>query len=72
MCMGLIYWARPDAVYYANTAEDAANIGFDDALIYRELAMKPGQRTIRMEQVMREEALVAFRVWEKMPGKISY
>jgi len=72
MCMGLIYWARPDAVYYANTAEDAANIGFDDALIYRELAMKPGRRTIRMEQAMREEALAAFRAWEVTPGKISY
>jgi tRNA(Arg) A34 adenosine deaminase TadA len=72
MCMGLIYWARPDAVYYANTAEDAAYIGFDDALIYRELAMKPGRRTIRMEQLMREEALAAFRAWEKAPGKTSY
>ena len=71
-CMGLIYWARPKAVYYANSAEDAASIGFDDALIYRELAMKPGLRTIRMEQAMREEALAAFRAWEKMPGKISY
>jgi guanine deaminase len=70
--MGLIYWARPDAVYYANTAEDAANIGFDDALIYRELAMKPGRRTIRMEQAMREEALAAFRAWEKTPEKTSY
>jgi len=72
MCMGLIYWARPDAVYYANTKEDAASIGFDDALIYRELALKPGQRSIPMEQLMRDEALAAFRAWEKAPGKISY
>ena len=72
MCMGLIYWARPDAVYYANTAQDAANIGFDDALIYRELGMSPGRRSIRMEQLMRDEALAAFQAWEKAPGKISY
>jgi len=72
MCMGLIYWARPDAVYYANTAEDAANIGFDDALIYSELSMKPSQRTIRMKQTMREEALLAFKAWEKKAGRVLY
>lgn len=72
MCMGLIYWARPDAVYYANTAEDAANIGFDDALIYRELIKIPSQRDIRMKQIMRDEALAAFRAWEQKPGKVLY
>jgi guanine deaminase len=72
MCMGLIYWARPDAVYYANTAEDAANIGFDDALIYRELAKRPGQRSIPMQQMMRDEAMAAFEAWEKKPGKTRY
>lgn len=72
MCMGLIYWARPDAVYYANTAEDAANIGFDDALIYRELTKIPSQRDIRMKQIMRDEALAAFRAWEQKPGKVLY
>ena len=72
MCMGLIYWARPDAVYYANTAEDAAKIGFDDALIYRELIMKPDQRTIRMKQMMRNEAMAAFKSWEKKPGRVLY
>lgn len=72
MCMGLIYWARPDTVYYANTAEDAAHIGFDDALIYRELSRKPNQRSIRMKQMMREEALAAFEAWGKKPNKILY
>ena len=47
MCLGLIYWARPDKVYYANTAEDAAAIGFDDSRIYRELASPPAARSIR-------------------------
>lgn len=72
MCMGLIYWARPKMVYYANTAEDASKIGFADALIYRELALPAQQRSLKMEQVMRREALEAFAAWEKKPNKIPY
>lgn len=72
MCMGLIYWARPKMVYYANTAEDASKIGFADALIYRELALPAQQRSLKMEQVMRREALEAFTAWEKKPNKIPY
>jgi tRNA(Arg) A34 adenosine deaminase TadA len=72
MCMGLIYWARPEKVYYANTAEDAAKIGFDDAFIYHELTLPAGQRAIPMEQVLREEARAAFAAWEKKPDKIVY
>jgi guanine deaminase len=72
MCMGLIYWARPDKVYYANTAADASRIGFADALIYRELALPAQQRSLKMEQVMRQEALEAFSAWEKKPNRIPY
>jgi len=72
MCMGLIYWARPEKVYFANTAEDAAKIGFDDAFIYRELALPPEKRAIAMEQMMREEAQTAFAAWEKKGDKIVY
>ena len=72
MCMGLIYWARPKSVYYANTAADAAQIGFDDAFIYRELARANSERSIQMQQILREEALAAFDVWQKKPDKISY
>ena len=72
MCMGLIYWARPERVFYANTAADAAKIGFDDAFIYHELAAPPEKRAIGMQQIMREEALAAFFAWEKKPDKISY
>ena len=72
MCMGLIYWARPERVFYANTAADAAKIGFDDAFIYHELAAPPEKRGIGMQQIMREEALAAFFAWEKKPDKISY
>jgi guanine deaminase len=72
MCMGLIYWARPDRVYYANTAADAASIGFDDAMIYRELALPPAKRSLEMNQLMHQEALAAFKSWENKPNKIQY
>jgi len=72
MCMGLIYWARPDKVYYANTAEDAAAIGFDDSRIYRELASPPAARSIAMVQMLRNDAQAAFRLWQAKPEKIPY
>ena len=72
MCMGLIYWSRPERVYYANTAADAASIGFDDDFIYHELARDPQNRSLKMEQIMRDEALIAFREWDKKPDKVRY
>jgi len=72
MCMGLIYWSRPERVYYANTAADAASIGFDDDFIYHELARDPQKRALKMEQIMRDEALLAFREWDKKPDKVRY
>jgi guanine deaminase len=72
MCLGAIYWARLARVYYGNTAADAARIGFDDSLIYREIAQPHAERAIRMIQMMREEALAAFRAWEERSDKISY
>jgi len=72
MCMGLIYWARPKIVYYANTASDAGKIGFDDAFIYRELELPSSSRSIQMQQLLREEAQAAFEAWQQKPDKISY
>ena len=72
MCMGAIYWARLDKVYYANTRTDAARIGFDDSLIYEELALPMEKRKIAMVQIMRDEALEAFREWEQSQNKIQY
>ena len=65
MCMGAIYWARLDKVYYANTRADAAAIGFDDSTIYEELALPIEARKIAMVQIMRDEALAGFREWEQ-------
>ena len=72
MCMGAIYWARLNKVYYANTRADAAKIGFDDSLIYDELEMPLKARKIPMVQIMRPQALAAFRAWEKSQTKIKY
>jgi guanine deaminase len=72
MCLGAIYWARLSRVYFANAAADASRIGFDDSLIYREIAQPHSQRKIPMIQMMREQALVAFRAWENMSDKIGY
>jgi len=72
MCLGAIYWARLSRVYFANADADASRIGFDDSMIYRELAQPHSQRKIPMIQMMREEALVAFRAWGKKTNKIEY
>jgi len=72
MCLGAIYWAHLARIYFANAAEDASKIGFDDSLIYRELAQPHAQRKIPMIQLMRDEALAAFREWQAKPDKIAY
>jgi guanine deaminase len=72
MCLSAIYWARPKKVYFANTRKDAAEIEFDDDLIYREVALPIGKRSLPMKQMMREEALVAFREWKKKVDKVKY
>ena len=72
MCLSAIYWARIDKVYYANTRNDAQKIDFDDSLIYSELVKKIDQRKIPMIQIMREEGLKAFELWDKKTDKIKY
>lgn len=72
MCLSAIYWARIERIYFANLTADAARIGFDDSAIYAELKRPAAQRRIQMIQMMREEALAAFREWETQPGKIPY
>jgi guanine deaminase len=72
MCLGAIYWARPECVYYANTAADAAQIGFDDSFIYKQITVPHSQRAIPMQQMMRDQALEAFRAWQQKPDKVSY
>jgi guanine deaminase len=72
MCLGAIYWARLSRIYYANTATDAAAIGFDDSFIYSELKLIPADRHVPAQQMMRDEALVAFHAWAEKPDKKPY
>ena len=72
MCLGAIYWARPKVVYYANTRKDAANIGFDDSLIYDEINTPMEQRKIPIHELGREEALKVFQAWKDKSDKTLY
>ena len=72
MCLGAIYWARPDRIVYAATRMDAADAGFDDQLIYDELPLPPDQRKFRMEHHLRGEAQEVFTAWKAMAGKMKY
>ena len=72
MCLSAIYWSRLDKIYYANTREDAKNIDFDDSFIYLEIPKKIGDRKIKMTQMLRDDALKAFEIWDKKVDKIKY
>ncbi len=72
MCLGAIYWVRPARVYFAGSKQDAAAAGFDDAFILEQFTLPVSERRIPMIPLMREEALEAFRVWEKKPDKVKY
>ncbi len=72
MCLGAIYWARLDRIYFGNTRHDAARIGFDDAFIYNELSLELSARHIPTLQLLRDEALIAFHAWERSTIKKPY
>lgn len=72
MCLGAIYWARIDKIFYGNTKKDAADIGFDDQFIYKELDLPMEQRKLPISQMMRDESIQAFQLWEKTDTKTEY
>ena len=72
MCFGAIYWARPQKVFYGCNKTDAAEIGFDDEFIYKELDLELSKRSIPFEQINRESAVKAFKVWKEKDDKIEY
>ena len=72
MCLSAIYWARLDKIYYANTRNDAQRIDFDDSFIYSELQKNTNKRKIPIIQMMRNEALEAFELWDKKTDKVKY
>ena len=72
MCLSAIYWSHIDNIYYANTRDDAKKINFDDSMIYSEFSKKIEDRKIPIKQMLRDEALEAFDVWDKKTDKIEY
>ena len=72
MCLGAIYWAHLDKMYYGNTKHDAADIGFDDSFIYEEIALTPEHRRLASCRLLGEEALKAFRLWTDKADKVEY
>ena len=72
MCLSAIYWSHIDNIFYANTREDAKKINFDDSLIYSEFSKKIEDRKIPIKQMLRDEALQAFKIWSKKTNKIEY
>jgi guanine deaminase len=72
MCLAAIYWAHIPTIYYGNTRQDAAAIGFDDDFIYQQIPLPVEQRKIRMEPLLRAEAHAAFRGWAEKPDKVRY
>jgi len=72
MCLSAIYWAHLDCIYYANTQQDAADINFDDSFIYQELARPITQRRIPMTQLLHNEALPTFKLWNLTEEKTKY
>lgn len=72
MCLGAIYWAHLDRMYYGNNQHDAAEIGFDDAFIYEEIALKPEDRRLAPTRLLPEEAIKAFEAWRLKDDKVEY
>ena len=72
MCLGAIFWARPEKVFYACTKEDAAEAGFDDDFIYQEIKLDPPNRKIPMFPLLREESLKTFEIWKEKGDKTLY
>ena len=72
MCLGAIYWAHLDRMYYGNNQHDAAEIGFDDAFIYEEIALKPEERRLAPTRLLPEEAIKAFEAWRLKDDKVEY
>ena len=72
MCLGAIYWARVDRLFFAATRQDAAEAGFDDEWLYREIPLPVAQRRLPTRQLLREASLDAFDQWKAKPDRIPY
>lgn len=72
MCLSAIYWARIDKLYYANDKKDAKFAGFDDEFIYKEIDLPQEKRKVETKQILREEAIEVFKLWNNTIDKTEY
>lgn len=72
MCLAAIYWARIEKIHFANTADDAKRIAFDDRDLYHEMKLSRGERQIPCRQLLRDQAFAVFREWQEKPDRIDY
>jgi guanine deaminase len=72
MCLAALYWSRCSAIYFGNTALDAANVGFDDSFLYHEVAKPHAQRSIPTSQLLPEQAIVTFNTWRDQTERVDY
>ena len=72
MCLGAVYWAHIDKVYYAATHDDARDVGFDDADMYNEMKKDRSERNIKMDSAFREDSLRVFNLWKEKQDKLEY
>lgn len=72
MCLGAIYWAHLDRLYFGNDKTDAKSIGFDDSFIYDELALPRYRRRLPSQPLLSDAALGAFRLWTEKSDKTTY
>jgi tRNA(Arg) A34 adenosine deaminase TadA len=72
MCLAALYWSRCRAIYYGNSAADAAKIGFDDSILYEEIKKPLDRRAIPIRRMLAEQAWESFAAWESSPNKVEY
>jgi tRNA(Arg) A34 adenosine deaminase TadA len=72
MCLAALYWSRCDAIFYGNTAADAAAAGFDDSFLYDEIKCPHEDRKIPIARLLPQQAIVSFNEWCAREGKIRY
>jgi tRNA(Arg) A34 adenosine deaminase TadA len=72
MCLAALYWSRCAAIYYGNTAGDAADVGFDDSFLYVEVKKPHHERSIPTKRLLPEQAIASFHTWRDRTERIDY
>ena len=72
MCLAAIYWARIEKIHFANTADDARRIAFDDRDLYQEIELPRAERQIPSRQLLRDQAFAVFMEWQRKEDRIDY